>query len=247
MRKVCVSSYIPIRNMSSTNSTKLTVYGFGLSQPTRSVLLLLQENKINYEFVLVDALKGDTRKPDFLKVNPQGLVPCIRHDDFLLAESSAILQYLAEYYSLDKFYPKDIKERAKIQFWLSWNHHNTRFCTKKLLVTKLFPPKNAGNVDELFAKYTKEVSRSMTFLNNELEKNAASGKGPFLTGSKDPTIADLQILTEMDQLLPEAFGYFDFTQFNAVQTYISKLQKSLGSYNNVYNPVINIAALKKKV
>ena len=237
-------SCIPRRFLSNTSS-KPTLFGFPLSQPTRSVLLLLKENKIEYDFVLVDALKGENRKQDFLKINPAGLVPCIRHNDFLLPESSAILQYLAEFYGLEKWYPKDIKERAKIQFWLSWNHQNTRMCTKKLLVTKLFPPKNTST-DE-FPKYTKEVARSMTFLNSELEKNKASGQGPFLTGSKDPTIADLQLLTEMDQLLPEAFGYFDFTPFNGIQRYISTLQNSLVSYSSVYNPVVSIAAQKKKL
>ncbi len=95
-------SSIPRRFVSNTSS-KLTLYGFPLSQPTRSVLLLLQENKIEYDFVLVDALKGETRKQEFLKINPAGLVPCVRHNDFLLAESSAILQYLAEFFSVEKW------------------------------------------------------------------------------------------------------------------------------------------------
>ncbi len=61
----------------STSSSQMVIYGFPLSQPTRSVLMLCQEAKIDYNFILVDALKGDTRKPDFRKINPAGLVPVI--------------------------------------------------------------------------------------------------------------------------------------------------------------------------
>ena len=55
-----------------------------------------QALKIPYEFHLVDALKGETNKAPFLKINPAGLVPCIQDEHGVLGESGAILQYLCE-------------------------------------------------------------------------------------------------------------------------------------------------------
>jgi hypothetical protein len=50
----------------------LIIYGFPLSQPTRSVLLLCHANDIPYDFKIVDAIKGENRKSDFLKIHPAG-------------------------------------------------------------------------------------------------------------------------------------------------------------------------------
>jgi glutathione S-transferase len=50
----------------------LKLYGFPLSQPTRSVLMLCKEGGIQYEFYIVNALKGETRKPEFKAINPAG-------------------------------------------------------------------------------------------------------------------------------------------------------------------------------
>ena len=61
----------------ATTKRMITVYGFPLSQPTRSVLLLLNASKIKYDFNNVDALKGEHRKPQFLKIHPAGLLPAI--------------------------------------------------------------------------------------------------------------------------------------------------------------------------
>ena len=64
-----VSTLILNKNFASQPDL-LKLYGFPLSQPTRAVLLLLKSASIPYEFITVDALKAENRKPDFLKINP---------------------------------------------------------------------------------------------------------------------------------------------------------------------------------
>ena len=119
---------VHVRKLSSGNS-KLKVYGFALSQPTRSVLMLLKEGNIDFDFIIVNALKGENRRPEFKKISPTGLVPTITDtdNDFTLSESGAILQYVAEKYKILPLYPQDITEKAKINFWLHWNHTNSRY------------------------------------------------------------------------------------------------------------------------
>lgn len=111
----------------STRATVLEVYGFGLSQPTRSILHLLNIGEIPYKFFQVNALVGENRKKDFLNINPAGLVPCIRAPELeaSLGESAAILQYLSET-RVPALYSTDPIVRARINFWLHWHHGNSR-------------------------------------------------------------------------------------------------------------------------
>ena len=97
-------------------SPKLQVYGFKLSQPTRSILLLLNSVKIDYDLVEVNALKGENRSNKYLLLNPYGLVPCIQepNNGMVLAESGACLIHLSETREeLTKLWvSEDIKVRA---------------------------------------------------------------------------------------------------------------------------------------
>jgi len=57
----------------------------------------------------------DTNKPEFLKINPFHAVPALKDGDFCLAESSAVLRYVAETYAKDA-YPTDPKQRGFIDW-----------------------------------------------------------------------------------------------------------------------------------
>ena len=108
----------------------LHLYGFPISQPTRAILHLCKQNNIKYQYHDIDVfVKQEQRKPEFRKINPAGLVPCLRIEhlnqekDFVVSESAACLQYIAETNRLSKWYPvngKNAKLRAKIHFWLHW-------------------------------------------------------------------------------------------------------------------------------
>ena len=101
----------------------LTLYGFPVSQPTRSVLILLATASIEHEYVNIDIRAGEQKQEAYLKINPNGQVPALKHDDFVLTEGAAILQYLAENVAgLDGWYPKDPHTRARTNQWLHWTH-----------------------------------------------------------------------------------------------------------------------------
>ena len=213
----------------------LTIYGFPLSQPTRSVLLLCKENSIPYTFKLVDALKGENLKPEFRKIHPAGLVPAIEDEEgFVLGESGAILQYLSEVHGLNSWYPSDFKQRAKVNFWLHWNHNNTRVSTKKVLVSKLFPPKSGST--EAFEIGVKALAKAVSFIESHLIRTDSL----FLVGDH-PTIADLAVVTELDQQLPSAFNFFDFSPYPKVTKWMQAIE-NLKSYKEVFGPVTQIAA-----
>ncbi len=65
---------------------------------TLKIRFALAEIGVAYEFAPVDLAKGESRTPDFLRINPHGKVPVLVDGDFALPESDAILWYLAEKY-----------------------------------------------------------------------------------------------------------------------------------------------------
>jgi glutathione S-transferase len=210
-------------SLSASASNSMELYGMPLSQPTRSVMLLCAENNIPYNLTLVDARKFDTKKPEFLKLFPVGYAPAINDEGFLLTESAAVMQYLCEKHQLTSWYPFEgtdgqaIQARAKVNFWLHWHHGNMRCSTRSLLVPSVYPPKGKTR-EEALAKGAKEFSRGVKYLESYLkqryEKNA---KDLFLCSSASPTIADLMVLPEVDQLTEKGMNLFDFTPSECVE------------------------------
>ncbi len=67
-----------------------------------------------FELVKLNAMTGETRTPEYLQINPCGGVPALEDGNFVLAESHAIMSYLARKYEWIDLYPKGLQERAKV-------------------------------------------------------------------------------------------------------------------------------------
>jgi glutathione S-transferase len=75
-----------------------------------------------YELVEVDILKGETRTPSFLAINPNGRIPVLELDDGRrLSESNAILYFLAQG---TPYFPVDVWQQAKVQEWLCFEQYS---------------------------------------------------------------------------------------------------------------------------
>ncbi len=70
------------------------------------------------ERIDVDLMKGEQKQPAFLALNPFGQVPVIEDDGFVLADSNAILVYLAKRYGAAHWLPEAPKEAAAVARWL---------------------------------------------------------------------------------------------------------------------------------
>lgn len=81
--------------------------------------IMLEEIGCGYELHKISLSDGDQKKPDYLKLNPNGRIPTIvdrDNDNFAVFESGAILIYLAEKFG--KFMPSDVKGRSEVIQWL---------------------------------------------------------------------------------------------------------------------------------
>lgn len=98
----------------------IKLYGFPLSGHSHRVELMLSLLGLPTDYILVDLKQGAHKAPDFIaKVNSFGQVPAIDDNGTVLADSNAILVYLATQYGNGKWLPSDPRGQARVQRWLS--------------------------------------------------------------------------------------------------------------------------------
>lgn len=97
----------------------LTLYGHvnRLSINSLKLRVALAETDAAYQYVPVDLAAGAQRSASFLSLNPHGKIPVLADDDFVLAESNAILWYLAESFPGAGLLGSTIRERAHTLQW----------------------------------------------------------------------------------------------------------------------------------
>lgn len=96
----------------------LKLFGNPASTCTRKVLFTLNETNTPYEFTVVDFAKGEHKAQPHLSRQPFGQVPALDDDGFALYESRAMVRYIDEKAGF-KLTPKDIKQRAVMEQWIS--------------------------------------------------------------------------------------------------------------------------------
>jgi glutathione S-transferase len=114
----------------------LTLWGRPTSGRTQKVLWTLAETGLDFKFILASATMGPgghvskgnqpfgvVDSPAYLAKNPNGRVPTIEDDGFVLWESNSIVRYLAMQYAPHLLYGNDIKTFASASRWLDWENN----------------------------------------------------------------------------------------------------------------------------
>ena len=99
----------------------MKLYNVAYSGNSYKVRLLLAQLGIPCEIIEVDILKGESRTAEFLKLNPNGRTPVLEDNGFILAESNAILAYLARG---TEFLPEDRKKFALVFQWMFFEQYS---------------------------------------------------------------------------------------------------------------------------
>ena len=102
----------------------ITVWGRRNSANVQKVLWALEELDVPYARENVGGSFGGNRDPDFLAMNPMGLVPVIRDGDVTMFESNAIVRYLAARYRSGALRPAEHKGLAMAEQWMEWTQQN---------------------------------------------------------------------------------------------------------------------------
>lgn len=98
----------------------ITVYGRASSANVQIAMWTLAELHLECERLDYGFGHGGNDTPEYLAMNPNGLVPVLRDGDLILWESAAIMRYLAARYADDAFWPRDPARRAPLDMWAEW-------------------------------------------------------------------------------------------------------------------------------
>jgi glutathione S-transferase len=101
----------------------MKLYCHPASTTSRIVMMFAAEEGIALDYQTVDLMTGEHLKPEYKAINPNCLVPVLDDDGFRLTESGAIIRYLAGKTG-SAAYPKDLKERARVDEALEWFYSN---------------------------------------------------------------------------------------------------------------------------
>ena len=193
----------------------MKVFGDIASGNCYKVKLVLEQLAIPHEWHHVNILEGETKRPDFLRMNPNGKIPVLLLDDGnALSESNAIINYLAEGSDL---YPTDRLAKARVlqwQFFEQYSHEPyiavARYINKYLGLPESrrqdYESKQAGGV------------KALQVMEGQL------GRTPFLIG-KAYSVADISLYA-YTHVADE--GGFDLSAFPAVVNWLSRVKAQPG-------------------
>ncbi|MCC2956594.1 glutathione S-transferase N-terminal domain-containing protein [Massilia sp. IC2-477] len=159
-------------------TTAITLHGTALSGHTHRVQLLLHMLQLPYRFI--DAPASVRQSEAFRGINPLGQIPVLQDGELVLADSNAILVYLAKRYAPGSgWLPEDPVGAAQVQRWLSLAAGEIAFGPAKARVTARWG--DTGMPQELMHKLADKV---LGFMEAQLARQ------DFLAGPA-PTLADL--------------------------------------------------------
>lgn len=99
--------------------SRLRIYGIARTRAFRA-LWIAEELGLDYEHVPIEIGDAGARKPEFLAINPNGRLPAIDDNGFVLTESLAITLYLAKKHSAGRLYPASLEGEAETWKWSLW-------------------------------------------------------------------------------------------------------------------------------
>jgi glutathione S-transferase len=163
----------------------LKIWGRTNSVNVKKVLWAAEELGLKYQRIDAGMEHGVTKTPEYLKMNPNSLVPTIDDDGFVLWESHSIVRYLAAKHGAGTLCPKDLRVRADAERWMDWTHTFSREFQRPVFWPLVRTPPEKRDMNAI-----REACRSCAALLAVPEQTLSSK--PYLAGS-DFTMADIPL------------------------------------------------------
>jgi glutathione S-transferase len=190
----------------------MRIYGDSISGNCLKVKWTADHLKLPYQWIETDILKGESRTPAFLALNPAGQVPTVVLEDGRpLAQSNAIILHLAEGSDL---IPAEPYDRALMLQWLFWEQYSHEPYVAVARFQMRYLGKAASELDH------KVVERGMAALQRLDE---ALADQPFLVGAR-ASLADVSLVA-YTRMAGE--GGFDLANYPNVQAWIGRMEQAL--------------------
>jgi glutathione S-transferase len=98
----------------------LRIWGRMSSVNVQKVVWAARELELPFERIDAGGAFGGNRTPEYLRMNPNGKIPVIDDDGFVLWESNAIVRYLAAKHGEGSLWPDEPRRRADSDRWMDW-------------------------------------------------------------------------------------------------------------------------------
>jgi glutathione S-transferase len=194
-----------------------TLYNAPQSTCSQRVRFVFNAKKLPFKEVKLDLLAGDQLKPDYLALNPNGVVPTLDHDGSIVIDSSVIIEYLDEIAPGPvNFTPRDPVLRARMRALMRFIDEMPAAAVRVPTFNLAFLPRFAAMTEAEFASFAeskplrkefmlamgrsgfpqKDMDVAMQRLRRTYERmDAAIAKsgGPWLVGS-EITLADVAVM-----------------------------------------------------
>ena len=116
----------------------LTLYSATNSICTQKVFITLAEKGLDYDIHLIDLFANEQFSPQYLRINPKGVVPALEHDGKFIIESSLICEYLDDAFPSPSLVPTDPFLRARMRLWSKEVDEHLFEATRELSFSAMF-------------------------------------------------------------------------------------------------------------
>ncbi len=202
----------------------MKLYFHPLSGHVHRARLFLSLLGLQHELVQVDLLKGEHKSAEFLRLNSFGQLPVLDDDGVIVADSNAILVYLARREGRTDWLPQGALAEARVQRWLSVAAGEIAFGPAAARVVQLFG--RDADTTEMIAR----AHRILALINTEL----AGRRWIAETGADQPTIADIALYSYIARA-PE--GNVDLADYANVRAWLARIEALPGFVPMAVTPV----------
>jgi glutathione S-transferase len=195
----------------------ITLYNAPQSTCSQRVRFVLNAKGLPFEEKKLDLLAGDQLKPDYLRLNPNGVVPTLVNDGEVVIDSSVIIEYLDEIVpEPEHFTPKTPGERARMRALMRFIDEMPAAAVRVPTFNLAFLPRFARMTEEEFVAFAESKPLRKEFMlamgrkgfpdsemnaaldrmrrtYERMEDSVAASGGPFLQGLR-PTLADIALM-----------------------------------------------------
>jgi glutathione S-transferase len=220
--------------------------------------MVLHEKGVPFDEVRIDLGKKEQLKPEYLAINPNGVVPTLVDDGTPIVESSVICEYLDEKYPQNSLVPDDLIERARMRAWMHYIEEVAVGAIRVPSFNRAFLYRFEGQDQkqfemneigprpvrrELFQRmgspkgFSKgEIDRSLEQLSETCRRMdaAVATKGPWLMGEQF-TLADVLVMPSIDRMADLGLSNIWDGKYPGVNAWYEHLQ-ARPAFKATYSP-----------
>ncbi len=194
----------------------MKLYYFPASPNSRKAHAVAIQLDLPIDLRFIDLLKGEQRTPEFQQLNPTGRAPVLQDGEFVLWESTAIMQYLASQ-TPNSLWPDNAQSRADIVRWQSWQlAHWYPACQPLQFERVVKSVLQMGDPDpQVVEKATQRFHQEAAVLDQHLARRA------YLV-DETLTLADFSVASDLTYAKP---GQFPLEPYPHIRAWYARIEQ----------------------